>query len=65
MLRTAAVSGFGHGSADVGGAAGGAGVAREVVVFKGALDLVLGHAAAEGGEAEGEVGCGGAVLVPG
>ncbi len=34
-------------------------------MFKGALDLVVRHAAAEGGEAEGEVGRGGAVLVPG
>ncbi len=40
-------------------------VAGEVVAFQGALDLVLGHAGAEGGEAEGEVGCGGTVLVPG
>jgi hypothetical protein len=52
-----------HGSPDVGSSLGGAGIAGEVVVFKGAFDPVLGHAIAKSGDTEGYVGDGGSVLV--
>jgi hypothetical protein len=51
-----------HGSADVGSSLGNAGIAREVVVFNGTFDPVLGPAIAISGDTEGYI-CGGSVLV--
>jgi hypothetical protein len=52
-----------HGSADVGSSLGNAGIAREVVVFKGTFDPVLGPAIAISGDTEAYVCGGGSVLV--
>ena len=52
-----------HRSPDVGSSLGSAGIAGEVVVFKGTFDPVLGHAIAMGGDTEGYVCGGGPVLV--
>jgi hypothetical protein len=42
-----------------------AGIAGEVMVFKGTSDPVLGHATGKSGDAESDIGGGGTVLVPG
>ena len=44
---------------------GRAGIAGEVIVFKGTSDPVLGHAVGKSGDTESDVGGGGTVLVPG
>ena len=54
-----------HSSPDVGSSIGRAGIAGEVIVFKGTSDPVLGHAIGKSGNTESDVGGGGAVLVPG
>ncbi len=64
-LHAARVSSLSDGSADVGSTPGGTGVPGEAIVLQGVLDLVLCHAASEGGYAEGEVSCGGAAQVLG
>jgi hypothetical protein len=54
-----------HGSPDVGSSLGRAGIAGEVIVFKGASDPVLGHAIGKSGDTESDVSGGGPVLVLG
>ena len=54
-----------HSSPDVGSSPGRAGVAGEVIVFKGTSDPVLGHAIRKSGDTESDVGGGGTVLVLG
>ena len=52
-------------SSDVGSSLGRAGIAGEVIVFKGTSDPVLGHAIGKSGDTESDVGGGGTVLVLG
>ena len=54
-----------HGSPDVGSSLGRAGIAGDVIVFKGTSDPVLGHAIGKSGDTESDVGGGGTVLVLG
>jgi hypothetical protein len=52
-----------HGSPDVGSSFGRAGIAGEIVVFKGTFDPVVGHATVISGDTEGYVCGGGPVLI--
>jgi len=54
-----------HCSPDVGSSLGRAGIAGEVIVFKGTSDPVLGHAIGKSGNTESDVGSGAPVRVPG
>ena len=54
-----------HGSPDVGSSLGRAGIAGEVIVFKGTSDPVLSHAIGKIGDTDGYVCGGGPVLVLG
>jgi hypothetical protein len=54
-----------HGSPDVGSSPGRAGIAGEVIVFKGTSDPALGYAIGKSGDTESDIGGGGSVLVPG
>ena len=52
-----------HGSPDVGSSPGRAGIAGEVMVFKGTTDPILGRAIGKSGDTESDIGGGGAVLI--
>ena len=54
-----------HGSPDVGSSLGRAGIAGEVIVFKGTSDPVLSHPIGKSGDTESDVGGDGTVLVLG
>jgi hypothetical protein len=65
MLIARPIASPSHGSPDVGSSLGRAGIAGEVIVFKGTSDPVFGHAIGKSGDTESDFGGGGTVLVLG